>query len=176
VRHIAFGEGNYAATEKLIRELLVDADPDVQLPPETSVEDRTPTAPRTPETFLGSAKDVNYGGPGAYRAGEGDYRFPADQPDDSFALDGAWNIETQYATPADDDGGSIRLAFRADEVRMVLAGEGTVQVRVDGGPWQEVAVDGTPRSYGVVDEVDAEPRVLDVRVSPGVQVYSFTFG
>jgi cytochrome c biogenesis protein CcdA/thiol-disulfide isomerase/thioredoxin len=176
VRHIAFGEGNYAATEKLIRELLVDADPDVQLPAETSVEDRTPTAPRTPETFLGSAKDVNYGGPGAYRAGEGDYRFPADQPDDSFALDGAWNIETQYATPTGNDGGGIRLAFRADEVRMVLAGEGTVQVRVDGGPWEEVAVDGTPRSYGVVDDADAEPRVLDVRVSPGVQVYSFTFG
>ncbi len=33
VRHIKFGEGDYAVTESLIRELLVDADPDVAFAP-----------------------------------------------------------------------------------------------------------------------------------------------
>ncbi|WP_203581991.1 cytochrome c biogenesis protein DipZ [Microbacterium hibisci] len=176
VRHIAFGEGNYAATEKLIRELLQAADATAELPAATDVADDTPDGPRTPETFLGSAKDVNYGGGDAYRFGERAYDLPADQPDDSFALDGAWRVETQYATPAGDGGGGIRLRFQAQEVRMVLAGEGEVRVQVDGGAERTVRVTGTPRSYAVADGTDAGTRVLDVTVSAGVEVYSFTFG
>jgi len=175
VRHIAFGEGNYAATEKLIRELLADADPAAALPDPTDVADDTPDAARTRETFLGSAKDVNYGGEGAYRAGEGVYTLPAAQPDDSFALDGAWRVQTQYATPS-DGGGGIRLRFQAEEVRMVLAGEGEVRVRLDGGRAQTVPVSGTPRSYEVADGTEPAAHVLEVDVSPGVEVYSFTFG
>lgn len=178
VRHIAFGEGNYAATEKLIRELLADADPGVALPEPTEVADETPDAgSRTRETFLGSSKDVNYAGDGTYRAGEGDYALPAAQPDDSFALDGSWRIESQYATPSGDGGGSIRLRFQADEVRMVLAGEGEVRVRLDEGRETTVTVSGTPRSQAVAEGAgDGEPHVLAVEVSPGVEVYSFTFG
>ena len=77
VRHIAFGEGNYAATEKLIRELLQDADPDAALPPATEVQDDTPeVGSTTRETFLGSSKDVNFAGPGVYRAGTAEYALP----------------------------------------------------------------------------------------------------
>lgn len=177
VRHIAFGEGNYAATEKLIRELLEDADPGIALPDATEVVDDTPdAATRTRETFLGSSKDVNYGGADAYRAGAGEYALPTEQPQDSFALDGAWRIETQYATPAGSAGGGIRLRFHAEEVRMVLAGEGEVRVRLDDGREQTVDVSGTPRSYPVAEGTDAAAHVLDVQVSPGVEVYSFTFG
>ncbi|WP_109210150.1 MULTISPECIES: cytochrome c biogenesis protein CcdA [Microbacterium] len=176
VRHIAFGEGNYAATEKLIRELLTDADPSAALPAPTDVADAAPDGQRTRETFLGSAKDVNYGGLGGYRAGDGEYSLPDEQPDDSFALDGTWRIETQYATPAGDGGGGIRLRFHAEEVRMVLAGEGEVRVRLDGGKVQTLRVTGTPRSYAVAERTDAGTRVLDVSVSAGVEVYSFTFG
>ncbi len=76
VRHISLGEGNYAATEKLIRELLQDADPEVTLPDPTDIADDTPDAgTRTRETFLGSAKDVNYGGDAALPCGRG--RVPA---------------------------------------------------------------------------------------------------
>ncbi|MFD5226610.1 cytochrome c biogenesis protein DipZ [Microbacterium sp. NPDC058342] len=175
VRHIAFGEGNYAATEKLIRELLADADPSVSLPDATEVEDVTPElGSTTRETFLGSAKDVNYGGEGAYRAGESDFSHPDPQPADSFALDGRWRIETQYATPA-DDGGDVRLSYHASEVRMVLAGSGEITVRRDDGTERTISVDGTPRSYGLIDGEPGE-GVLTVEVPAGVQVYSFTFG
>ncbi|MEV4689167.1 cytochrome c biogenesis protein CcdA [Microbacterium sp. LWH3-1.2] len=178
VRHIAFGEGNYAATEKLIRELLTDARPGTALPDPTDVADDTPEeGTHTRETFLGAAKDVNYGGDGAYRAGEGDYSLPASQRGDSFALEGTWRIETQYATPSVAGGGSIRLRFHAAQVRMVLAGAGEVRVRLDDGEEQIVAVSGTPRSYAVADGTgDGDVHVLDVAVSPGVEVYSFTFG
>ncbi|WP_309129511.1 cytochrome c biogenesis protein DipZ [Microbacterium sp.] len=176
VRHISFGEGNYAATEKMIRELLVDADLSVSLPPATEVADDTPElGATTRETFLGSAKDVNYGGDGDYRAGTSTYAFPAAQPDDSFALDGRWRIETQYATPATQDAADVRLSYRASEVRIVLAGTGEVTVRDGEGESRTFTVEGTPRSYGLID---GEPREgeLTLQVSPGVQVYSFTFG
>ncbi|UNK71761.1 cytochrome c biogenesis protein DipZ [Microbacterium sp. H1-D42] len=176
VRHIAFGEGNYATTEKLIRELLQDADPEAALPQPTEVADTTPeVGSTTRETFLGSSKDVNYGGDGPYRAGRGDYAFPSEQPDDSFALDGSWQIETQYATPADDAGGSIRLSYRAGEVRAVLAGTGEIVVHRDDGSIRRISVEGTPRSYALV-EGDAHDGTLTLEVPGGVQAYSFTFG
>lgn len=176
VRHISFGEGNYAATEKMIRELLLDADPSADLPAATDVEDATPdVGSTTRETFLGSAKDVNYGGDGAYRAGSADYTFPDEQPADSFALDGQWRIETQYATP-EQDGTGIRLNYRAAEVRTVLAGTGEITVRVDGGAPTVIAVDGTPRSYALLKAESSRTGTIEIDVSPGVQVYSFTFG
>ncbi|QMU96044.1 cytochrome c biogenesis protein DipZ [Microbacterium esteraromaticum] len=176
VRHISFGEGNYAATEKMIRDLLVDADPDAALPAPTEVADSTPeVGSTTRETFLGSAKDVNYGGDGPYRAGRSDYGLPDQQPDDSFALDGDWQVETQYATPAGEDAGGIRLSYRAAEVRMVLAGAGRVTVQDAEGTRRTIEVDGTPRSYEVVEGAPSK-GTLTLAVSPGVKVYSFTFG
>lgn len=177
VRHISFGEGNYAATEKMIRELLVDANSDVTLPGKSDVVDETPElGSTTPETFLGSSKDVNFGGDDPYSAGQSTFSLPTKQADDTFALDGEWNIETQYAEPAASGGGSVRLAYHAAEVRMVLAGSGELTVRGPGGKEQKVTVDGTPRSYGVVDSSKLSSGVLEIEVPEGVQVYSFTFG
>ncbi len=88
VRHISFGEGNYAATEKMIRELLQDADPGASLPDATEVTDTTPEAGSTTrETFLGWSKEVNYGGAGDYGAGREEFEFPEPMPEGSFALD-----------------------------------------------------------------------------------------
>ena len=177
VRHISFGEGNYAATESMIRELLVDANTDVELPTESDVADETPEqGSTTPETFLGSSKDVNFGGEDPYRAGPGTFSLPAEQADDTFALEGDWNIETQYAEPTTSAGGSVRLEYHAAEVRMVLAGSGELTVRGPDGEENTVEVDGTPRSYGIVDSSKLSSGVLDIDVPDGVQVYSFTFG
>lgn len=176
VRHISFGEGNYAATEKMIRELLEDADADVTLPAPTEVEDATPeVGSTTPETFLGSSKDVNYGGDDSYGAGMSTFAFPEKQPEDTFALDGEWEIATQYATPA-ADAASIRLTYHASEVRMVLAGSGDIIVRTAAGESRTVTVDGTPRSYQLVDAGTSESGELTIEVPQGIQAYSFTFG
>ncbi|GAA4193040.1 cytochrome c biogenesis protein DipZ [Microbacterium oryzae] len=175
VRHISFGEGNYAATEKMIRELLVDADPEADLPDATDVDDETPTdADRTPETFLGWTKDVNYAGTTPYTDGTAEFTVPDDQPADSFALDGRWTIDTQYATPADEPA-TIRLNYSASEVRIVLAGEGAITATVDGGDPEVIEVGGTPRSYQLRDG-DPGSGTIEVEVDPGVEVYSFTFG
>lgn len=176
VRHISFGEGNYEATEKLIRELLQEADPLIALPAATDVVDTTPElGSTTPETFLGSSKDRNFAGPERYRPGVGEFTIPEEQDPDTFALGGTWEVATQFATPTESTG-TVRLRYRADEVRIMVAGSGTLVTSVNGGAEDRIEVGGTPRSYAVVAGGDAREGVLEVEVPEGVQVYSFTFG
>jgi cytochrome c biogenesis protein CcdA/thiol-disulfide isomerase/thioredoxin len=175
VRHIKFGEGDYDVTEKLIRELLRDADPSAQLPRPTDTADDTPdTADITPETYLGSTKRVNYAGEGTYTAGDRSFSFPDEQKKDSFALDGGWTLSSQNITPTSADG-KIRLNYRAREVRMVLAGTGTVTYKI-GDRTKTVNVTGTPNSYQLVSTRDNQAGTVEVTVGKGVQAFSFTFG
>ncbi|WP_402845492.1 hypothetical protein [Microbacterium sp. GXS0129] len=176
MRHISFGEGNYATTEKLIRELLTDANPDVQLPAATDVADVTPElGSTTRETFLGATKAVNFGGGATYRAGVESFSFPADQAADTFALAGDWEVQTQYATPASDDA-QVRLNYHAREVRVVLAGSGAITVTDQSGAAQTIDVSGTPRSYELLSGGSGDAGQFTLTVPAGVQVYSFTFG
>ncbi|HEY1106913.1 MAG TPA: cytochrome c biogenesis protein DipZ [Agromyces sp.] len=177
VRHVAFGEGHYDRTERLIRELLVDADPDVALPDPTDLADETPTAgSTTPETYLGTTKQVNFAGVEPYRRATTSFEPPTDQPGDSFALDGDWQLGTQSITPAAGSAeASVHLRYHAREVRMVLGGDGTVVVR-DGGRDRRIEVAGVPRSYLLRESDAPSTSSLTVEVPAGVDAYSFTFG
>ena len=175
VRHISFGEGNYAETEQLIRELLEQADPRVSLPPVTEQADDTPEAGSTTrETFLGTTKQVNFGGDEPYRRATTEFDFPNELPGDAFALDGEWALDTQSITPA-AEGARVRLDYTASEVRMVLGGAGTVTVD-DGRETVVIEVAGVPRSYELVMTDAPASGVITVTVSAGVDAYSFTFG
>jgi cytochrome c biogenesis protein CcdA/thiol-disulfide isomerase/thioredoxin len=175
VRHIKFGEGEYATTEKLIRELLVAADPSVKLPQATDVADETPDAgATTPETYLGTTKQVNFGGKEKYSAATTSFAVPGKLAANSYALDGDWKLGTQAITPASGSG-DITLNYTAREVRMVLAGSGTVTYTVDGKK-KSIDVSVTPQSYEVLTTTDLESGTLEVTVGPGVEAFSFTFG
>jgi thiol-disulfide isomerase/thioredoxin len=175
VRHIKFGEGDYRTTEKLIRQLLTDADPARKLPEATELADDTPVvADITRETYLGSTKRVNFAGTETYTTGEKSFRFPQNQVPDSFALDGAWTLTSQHISPTAGNA-RIRLDYRAKQVRMVLSGKGTVTYEHNGQS-KTLQVDGTPNSYQLLTTERIEAGVLTATVSPGVQAYSFTFG
>jgi thiol-disulfide isomerase/thioredoxin len=159
VRHISFGEGNYAETEQLV----------------TEQADDTPEAGSTTrETFLGTTKQVNFGGDEPYRRATTQFDFPSELPGDAFALDGGWALDTQSITPA-ADAARVRLDYTASEVRMVLGGTGTVTVD-DGRETVVIEIGGVPRSYELVTTDAAASGVITVTVSAGVDAYSFTFG
>ncbi|GAB3611365.1 cytochrome c biogenesis protein DipZ [Humibacter ginsengiterrae] len=174
VRNVQFGEGDYAATERMIRTLLADARPGVKLPPPTETKDTTPTANLTPETYLGTTKQVNYSGPQPYSAKTNQFSLAKTQPKNTFGLDGAWTLGTQYAQPTDGTAG-IRLSYTASRVQLVLGGEGTVTVR-DGKDTEVIRVSGVPREYVAHTQGSVGTGTLDAAVGPGVKVYSFTFG
>jgi cytochrome c biogenesis protein CcdA/thiol-disulfide isomerase/thioredoxin len=175
VRHIKFGEGEYDVTEKLLRELLTDADPGVRLPRPTDTADDTPDVREiTRETYLGSTKRVNFAGSQTYSAGAKTFAFPTEQPRDTFALAGPWTLTSQHITPAGGSG-QVRLDYRAREVRMVLSGAGTVRYET-GGRTKTIRVAGTPDSYQLLSTRDITAGTVTVNVGAGVQAYSFTFG
>ena len=177
VRNIQFGEGNYANTEQLIRQLLQEKDPGVQLPPATDVTDDTPaTGTTTPETYLSAGKVQNYGGGGAYTAATKQFSFPKTQKPNTFALDGDWTIGFQNATPAGASG-KIRLEYTAtQEVRMVLGGSGTLSYTVDGGPTKTLKISGVPDSYRLDKLTGSHTGTIEVPVPQGIDASSFTFG
>lgn len=174
VRHIKFGEGGYDVTENLIRELLVDANPDVQLPPPSDFVDQTPAAGQTPETYFGVGKMVNYDGPDTYSEGTAEFTYPMRLADDSFAYRGRWKLDFQGATAESDDS-RISLRYNAKNVYIVVGGEGDVTV-TSNDETMNVPISGAPTSHQLVSGDAVTRGELEVRLSKGLQAFSFTYG
>ena len=71
-------------------------------------------------------------------------------------------------------GARLRLHFEASNVYIVMGGKGTVRALVDGKPERTLRVDAE-RLYTVRAAKHAD-ALLELRFTPGVQAYSFTFG
>jgi len=178
VRHVEFGEGDYGATEELIRQLLVAADPNVHLPPPTGVPNRTPVTQLTPESYLGykyleQNQFANVANSSFTPGGPAVYQFPSSLPLDDFALAGTWSSGDEDLTAG--TGAKIELAFMADNVYLVLGGSGTLEVSVNGRHTETVTVSGTPRLYTLVHG-QYQTATLTLDASPGIEAYDFTFG
>ena len=174
VRHVKFGEGDYDGTEKLIRQLLTVARPGVSLPPPVDAPDTTPTADLTPETYFGVGKMSNYAGIGVYDQGQATFAYPPTLPADTFALQGPWALDYQGAT-ADGVTSRIKLNYHAKHVYVVVGGTGSLEVTRD-GKTTTVPVSGPPTSHEIVTRDQVARGTLDVGVSKGLQVFSFTYG
>ncbi|WNI21879.1 cytochrome c biogenesis protein DipZ [Streptomyces sp. ITFR-16] len=174
VRYFKFGEGKYAQTEDLIRDLLKQADPAVALPPRTTQSDDALTKDRTPETYLSNLRIRNYTGDPLEDDRAKTYRLPAALPVNGIGIGGTWTAGYEHFTAGAD--ARIGLNYRAKNVNVVLAGTGQVTVRVNGKETRTVQVEGAPTLYRLVDDKDARQARLDLSVSPGIKAYSFTFG
>ena len=174
LRHTKFGEGDYDGTEKLIRQLLVDANPNVQLPAPVNGVDTTPKTNLTPETYLAPDKATTYGGGGGYQAGSAGFSFPAQLAGDKFALRGRWTLDDQGVTAGSDDA-AIRLNYTGRNVYAVVGGTGIITVTRD-GKTTTTPIGGAPTLHQIVADDSAHRDQLDMQVSNGLQVFSFTFG
>jgi cytochrome c biogenesis protein CcdA/thiol-disulfide isomerase/thioredoxin len=174
VRHIKFGEGDYNVTENLIRKLLVDAHPETRLPPPSDAADTTPTGSLTSETYLGVGKMVNYGGSGIYDAGTKDFAYPVELGDNSFCYRGRWSLDYQGATAESDDS-AIKLNYTAKNVYLVVGGQGSVTVNRN-GKTTSMPISGAPTSHQIVAGDDVGQGQLEVRLTKGLQAFSFTYG
>jgi cytochrome c biogenesis protein CcdA/thiol-disulfide isomerase/thioredoxin len=167
VRDAHFGEGEYPQTEALIRRLL-----GVRAGARTDVADTTPRELMTPETYLGSARIQNFVGdlhPGVPWT----YSFPASLAQNKLAYAGVWTVLDESAQPVRD--ARLRLHFVAKKVYIVLGGSGRVDVFVDGVARKPLRVTGD-RLYTVVDSRRTLDATLELRFTPGIRAYSFTFG
>ena len=175
VRHVHFGEGDYAGTEQLIRQLLTAAHPGLALPRTTDGPNQTPAGELSPETYVGY-EQLQYLVPSGdvIRDAPASYHFPASLPLGGMGLSGTWTDHAQEATAG--PGAELELGFLAQKVYLVLGGTGTLQVSVDGRHIQTIEVRGVPRLYTLYQTGSATTGKLLLRASPGVQAYDFTFG
>ncbi|MFJ4716409.1 cytochrome c biogenesis protein CcdA [Streptomyces sp. NPDC088785] len=174
VRYFTFGEGRYAQTEDLIRDLLRDADPTVKLPPRTGQADAELTADRTPETYLNNHNIVGYVGDPLVDDKATAYHFPADLPAGKLALDGTWTAGYDHFTAGEN--ARLAMTYKAKNVNLVLAGRGRATVLRDGEVVKRLDIDGTPTMHRLIDDKNAHQGRLEVRLTPGIQAYVLTFG
>ena len=176
VRQTHVGEGGEATTEKHVRELLKQANPNVSLPAPVFSEvddDAGADSPRTPETYLGSSRASGFA-QGALQKGRHSFSFPSDLKADTFALDGTWKVDSQSIAPADGPG-QLRLSYRGKQVNLVVSGEGDLTWRVNGRT-HTAHVSGVPNGMELVRTDEVGSGVLELQASPGLELYSFTFG
>jgi len=171
VRDVHFGEGGYSQTDHDIRLLLAAGAK--RLPKDMPESDHTPTELRTPETYLGYSRIGNYAGSPLKTDRTATYSFPPALAPDAFAFAGTWTVQGERIIAGPD--ARLRLRFQARDVHLVLGGHGTVGVTVNGQHARKVEVDAD-RLYTLDSSKRTRTGLLDLRFTPGVSAYAFTFG
>jgi cytochrome c biogenesis protein CcdA/thiol-disulfide isomerase/thioredoxin len=176
VRYAHFGEGDYEGSEEVIRTLL--AEPGLPEPVSGEIEGERAGPVGTPESYLGYERVERFSSGELVRDREAEYAFPDWLPFNGVALSGRWTVEGERSVAGED--ARLRLSYTAREVNLVLGTDGpeagTVEVLVDGEPMGSVTVTRDDLYPLVTIPGDARERVLELRVSPGVAAYAFTFG
>ena len=170
IREIKEGEGTYDETERTIRRLLGEP-AQAQL---ASVKDTTPQHPTTPESYLGWERLQRYSGSELVPDRVVPYKFPRSVPLNTLAYDGVWRVERQRIVAIDR--ARLRLHFLAQNVHLVLGGRGMLRVLVDGKPVHTIRVGGLSRLYTLLSYPTLREGELELRFSPGITAYAFTFG
>ena len=198
VRYHYFGEGAYADSERVIRELLkengatgldgsavrISAD-GVEAPPGNDV--------RSPETYVGYRRAEHFASP--ERVAEDSrkiYSPPAMPALNRWGLGGVWTVEAERAV-LQKGPGTVVFRFHSRDLHMVLGaakGGGPVRFRVklDGAaPGENCGSDSTsdgggevrePRLYQLIRQKGRiEDRTFEIEfLDSGLQAFSFTFG
>lgn len=190
VRRTHFGEGEYQDMETAIQLLLTEAGQKVVGTIDT-VPHQTPTGQLSPETYLGAKRMEFYYPDGNIRMGKNNFTLADDLSQNSFSLGGEWDITDENAISGEN--ASLNYEFYADKVFLVIrpgaAGNGAkIKVFLDGKKLEAInagtdAIDstvqvGSDRLYNLIDlKGNASTHLLHLEfVSPGIEIYAFTFG
>jgi thiol-disulfide isomerase/thioredoxin len=172
LRYYHFGEGSYDTTEARIRTLL--GENAEMLPVANELSDPTPTELTTPESYLGYDRLQRFADKTVTPDRFATYRFPGgDLQQNELAYSGRWRVERQRIVAG--PGAQLRLRFQARSVHLVLGGHGSVAAFVDGTPQGIVKVRAS-KLYTLARVPNLQSKLLELRFTPGVEAYAFTFG
>ncbi len=197
-RHHEFGEGDYAASEKLIQSLLAEAGSKVEPGIAKVSAEGAQGAPdfanlRSPETYLGHARSHGFASPGGIRADAPAIYEAATAPRlNQWSLSGAWTVAGEFAA-SQQAGGRINHRFHARDLHLVMGrapGSPPVRFRVtiDGAaPGSAHGADIDADGYGTIADErlyqllrqDGPVKARDFSIEfldPGARAYAFTFG
>ena len=133
----------------------------------------TPGYAVTPESYLGSDRLERYAGSPVKAGDMAKYSLPFVLDQSQLAYGGYWNVGGQRIVAGKD--ARLDLHFFARKVHLVLGGTGTVQVLLNGKLLRTVAVT-EDRLCTLVDQGSDRDGRLELRFTPGLSAYAFTFG
>ncbi len=181
-----FGEGEYDVTENNIRYLLGMNQPVAAAHTQDAPRDRD----QTPETYIGYARSDHFASPEPIvNNGSGLYSFPEELGANRWAFKGRWIIFSDRAI-AEEANASLKIHFKARKVYLVM-GNATakpivVKLHLNGKDLvaekgkdvvqSRVSVTGHTLYEVVVQPASVEGMLEVTAESPGLEVYTFTFG
>jgi cytochrome c biogenesis protein CcdA/thiol-disulfide isomerase/thioredoxin len=198
IRAHHFGEGDYAQSEDILRQLLTEAGYEglpgghVQPGARGAQAAGSGDEERSPETYVGYARSEHFAGGSVAHDDAWDYRAPATLPPGRWSLDGRWTVRAEHAQ-AERAGSRIVYRFRGRDLHLVL-GPGAdgkpvrFRITLDGKPpGDDHGMDVDADGYGTVTEQRLYQLVRQRRgtgerqfeitfLAPGVRAYAFTFG
>jgi len=198
VRYHHFGEGDYAGSERVIRQLLAEAghapkDMAMAKADGTGAEAAAAMADvQSGETYIGYSRGANFVSPGGFARDQVKSYAAAPLSLNDWTLEGPWADGRQSAV-ATASGTKINFRFHARDLHLVLGparGGKPVRYRVtiDGqAPGADAGVDIAANGSGVVKEQrlyqlvrqkgPIRDRTFTIEfIDPGVEAFSFTFG
>ncbi len=200
IRHHQFGEGGYADSERVIRQLLAEAGrpvagPELVAPREQGIQAAPASTPAlSEETYLGAANAHGFASPGGATLDRlRVYEAAPSLRINQWSLKGEWTVGRERAV-AGHAGARIAYRFHARDLHLVLgpSADGKpvrFRVLVDGhAPLADHGADTDDQGRGVVEHqrlyqlvrqaaTDSKDRLFEIEfLDPGVQAYVFTFG
>jgi thiol-disulfide isomerase/thioredoxin len=204
LRYGHFGEGGYGECEQAIHELLREIDPGVSLPdlmdPLREEDHAGAICYRASgELYLGHARG-RIGNEGGFQEDQiADYLSTGIPEENFFYASGRWASTAEYFEAAETGLHTLQLKYEAAAVNLVMACPRTAVAEVivlqDGKPltpgqatrdiqFRSVAngdaeesyvVVDSARMYFLVDNAEFGAHTLELRCSPGVAAFAFTF-
>jgi len=199
VRHRILGEGDYDQSERLIQQLLSEADGTPVSTDIVAVSDKGAQAAaderdlRSSETYVGYTEGRNFASPGGIREDAPTvYHVGSALSLNHWSLAGVWTIGSEFAT-LNGSSGSIAYRFHARDLHLVLAPSSEdhrirFRVTIDGAPpGADHGFDVDAEGWGSVDDArlyqlvrqthSIADRIFEIEFfDEGVRAYSFTFG
>ena len=197
VRYHHFGEGNYAMSERVIRQLLAEAGraPKLAGMARASASGAQAAAAigeiRSPETYIGYARAEHFVSPGGLLKDKPKAYAPASLSLNDWALEGTW-VDGRQSARSSAPHTKIHFRFHARDLHLVLGSASGKPVRfrvtLDGkapgaNAGGDVAANGTgtvngERLYQLIRQKGAvRDRTFTIEfLDPGVEAFAFTFG
>ena len=199
VRHHLFGEGDYEASERMIQQLLIKAGASgvtqglVSVAPEGIEVAADWGSLKTPETYAGYERTVNFSSPGGIARNKAHvYAAPAGLKLNHWALSGDWTIR-QGSALLNQANGRVAFCFHARDLHIVMgpAARGSsvrYRVLIDGkaagashGSDVDEQGNGTIKEQRLYQLIRQPKPIADHTFEiefqdSGAEVFCFTFG
>jgi len=196
IRYFHHGEGEYAMSERVIRQLLADAGhaPAGGMAKASATGTEAAAAFNeigSPETYLGYYRAERFASPGGLARDDAKTYSAPPLSLNQWSFEGRW-IDLRQSARSLAPGAAITFRFHARDLHLVLGPAGGKPVRfritLDGqAPGSDAGVDAKPDGTGVVtgqrlyqlvrQKGAVRDRTFTIRfLDPGAEAFSFTFG